>query len=151
MKDHSPKRILAKLVYLLKRSLDDWIEVRLCCSDQLNFNKSQLPLFMTIGTVGVSNNELAASLNISKQAASKIIKELEAIDLVRSEKSVTDARSAMLYLTDRGIQLYNHIATQVDLLETEYKKLVGAKNYEIAMDVMLKLTEYHGQQCRICD
>ncbi len=29
------------------------------------------------------------------------------------------------------------------LLEDEYKKVVGAKNYETAVNVMLKLIDYH--------
>lgn len=139
------KRILPKLVYLLKRSLDEWKETSLCCSNQLNFNRSQLPLFMSIGTAGISNNELAANLNITKQAASKVIKELEELKLVRNETSSADARSVTLYLTEDGIRLYQHMKNQIEALEKEYKKIVGAKNYEIALDVMEKLNHYHDQ------
>ena len=149
MEGKDSKRILAKLVYLLKRSMDEWIEASLCCTKDLDFNKAQLPLFMSIGTNGISNNELAANLNISKQAASKIIKELEAIDLVKSEKNPADARSAMLFLTDHGVSLYDHIIRQIDLLESEYKKIVGAKNYEIAIDVMCRLNSYHAQMNKV--
>jgi DNA-binding MarR family transcriptional regulator len=145
METKDSKRILAKLVYLLKRSMDEWIEDRLCCTRELDFNKSHLPLFMSIGTNGISNNELASNLNITKQAASKIIKELEAISLVKSDKNPSDARSVMLFLTERGVLLYNHISTQIELLEADYKKIVGAKNYEIAIEVMCKLNNYHAQ------
>lgn len=137
------KRILAKLVYLLKRSLDEWIGTQLCCSYHTDFNRSQLPLFMSIGTEGISNNKLAADLNISKQAASKVIKELEELKLVRSEKCSFDARSVTLYLTEEGVRFYQHIKNQIEVLEEEYKKVVGAKNYEIALNVMMKLEQYH--------
>jgi len=143
------KRILPKLVYLLKRSLDEWKDTFLCCSDQVNFNKAQLPLFMSIGTGGISNNKLAADLNISKQGASKVIKELEELGLVRSETCNTDARSVTLFLTDKGIDLYRHVKNQIELLEKEYKKVVGAKNYEIAIDVMQKLNHYHDQHSKV--
>jgi DNA-binding MarR family transcriptional regulator len=139
------KKLLAKLVYLLKRSLDEWIEAQLCCSSHCDFNKSQLPFFMSIGTNGISNNKLAADLNVSKQAASKVIKELEEINLVRSEKCGTDGRSVILFLTNEGEKLYHHIKGQIEVLEKDYKKVVGAKNYEIAIEVMQKLNHYHDQ------
>lgn len=149
MENCAPPRILAKLVYTLKRYLDDWIADRLVCPSNQTFNKAQLPLFMTIGTTGISNNDLAAKLNISKQATSKVIKELEANDLVKSEKSQEDARAVMLYLTDHGTCLYDHIKQQVEQREEDYKKVVGAKNYEITLDVLVKLTAYHEQQSKI--
>jgi DNA-binding MarR family transcriptional regulator len=103
---------------------------------------------MSIGTSGISNNELAEKLNVTKQATSKIIKELETINMVRSEKSLTDARSSMLFLTADGEKYYQYLKSQIIQLEEQYKKLVGAKNYEIAIDVMLKLIHFHEQQCK---
>ena len=140
------KRITCKLVYLLKRFMDEWNEKKLCRVHYPGFNYAQLPLFMTIGTSGITNNELAEKLNVTKQATSKIIKELEAINMVRSEKSHTDARAVMLFLTEDGTKYYEYIKTQIMQLEDQYKKLVGAKNYEIAIDVMLKLIHFHEEQ-----
>ena len=149
METCNSKRLLAKLVYLLKRSLDEWIESQLCVANQVCFNKSQLPLFMSIGTEGISNNKLADGLNSSKQAASKVIKELEELGLVKSEKCTTDARSVTLFLTDEGIRLYQHVRNQMEILENDYKKVVGAKNYEIAIEVMQKLNHYHDQHSKV--
>lgn len=49
----------------------------------------------------------------------------------------------MLYLTDEGVSFYEHIKSQMKILEKEYKKVVRAKEYETAINVMLKLVEYH--------
>ncbi|MEO7212568.1 MarR family transcriptional regulator [Mucilaginibacter sp.] len=137
------KRITCKLVYLLKRSIDDWSMKKLCRMNHLDFNNAHLPFFMSIGTTGITNNALAAKMSVSKQAASKIVKELEATNMVRSEKSADDARASMLYLTPDGEKFYQHLKTQVENLENEYKKVVGVKNYEAAIDVMLKLVKFH--------
>ena len=142
MKLTDPKIPLIKLVYMLKRSTEDWADKQLCCGAQC-FNNSHLPLFMSIGTQGISNNALASKMNVTKQAASKVIKLLEADGLVKSEKSPTDARSVMLYLTPDGITLYEHLKNQVMYLENKYQELVGAKNYAIALEVMSKLVEFH--------
>jgi len=147
-KTEDPKRVTTKLVYLLKRFMDEWNARNLCRLHYPGFNHAHLPLFMSIGTSGISNNELADKLNVTKQATSKIIKELEAINMVRSEKSLTDARSSMLFLTADGEKYYQYLKSQILQLEEQYKKLVGAKNYEIAIDVMLKLVHFHEQQCK---
>lgn len=146
MKNEDSNRVTCKLVYLLKRFMDEWNEKKLCRLHYPGFNHSHLPLFMSIGTSGISNNELADKLNVTKQATSKIIKELEAINMVRSEKSHTDARSVMLFLTSDGEKYYQYVSSQIKQLEEQYKKLVGAKNYDIAIDVMLKLINFHEQQ-----
>src|SRR5579872_1800374 len=146
MQTEDSKRVTCKLVYLLKRLMDEWNEKKLCKIHYPDFNYAQLPLFMSIGTSGISNNELAEKLNVTKQATSKIVKELEAINMVKSEKNEMDARSAMLFLTDNGDKYYQYLKTQIQLLEEQYKKLVGAKNYEIAVDVMLKLVDFHEKQ-----
>ncbi|AMR32610.1 hypothetical protein A0256_14850 [Mucilaginibacter sp. PAMC 26640] len=137
------QRITCKLVYMLKRAMDEWSMKKLCRMNHLDFNNAHLPFFMSIGTTGITNNALAAKLNVSKQAASKIVKELEATNMVRSEKSPDDARAVMLYLTDEGEKFYHHLKGQVEYLENEYKKVVGVKNYETAIDVMLKLVQFH--------
>jgi len=143
MLNENASRMTSRLLYLLKRLSDDWYCTELCHANLKGFNNSYIPLFMSIGTQGISNSKLAANLSITKQAASKVIKELEELELVRSEKCSTDGRSMMLYLTDEGIRFYEHIKSQMLSLEKEYKKVVGTKNYETAINVMLKLVEYH--------
>ena len=143
MLNEDTSRMTSRLLYLLKRLSDDWYCTELCHANLKGFNNSYIPMFMSIGTRGISNSKLAANLSITKQAASKVIKELEELNLVRSEKCSTDGRSIMLYLTDEGIGFYEHISSQMVALEKEYKKVVGAKNYENAINVMLKLVEFH--------
>lgn len=137
------KKVAPKLVYLLKRLLDEWMGKKLCRIDQPGFNSAHLPLFMSIGKTGISNNELAAKMNLTKQGASKIVKELEAINMVTSVKSPDDARVVMLHFTPEGEAFYHNLKSQVMELETQYKKVVGTKNYEIAIEVMLKLVQFH--------
>lgn len=143
MLNEDTTRMTNRLLYLLKRLSDDWYCTKLCHSNLEGFNNSYLPLFMSIGTKGISNSKLASTLSITKQAASKVIKELEELKLVKSEKCSTDGRSMMLYLTEDGIHFYEHIRNQMIALEQNYKKVVGARNYETAINVMLKLVDYH--------
>jgi len=143
METEFSNRAAIKLIYLLKRFMDEWNEKNLCTLNYPGFNSAHLPLFMCIGHGGISNNAVAAKLNITKQASSKIIKELEAIDMVKSEKSPVDARLVILCLTEQGEKYYNYILSQVMSLEEVYKNLVGPENYATAIEVMSKLVEFH--------
>ena len=82
-------------------------------------------------------------MNVSKQATSKMVKELEAMNMVTSAKSPDDARVVMLHFTPEGEAFYHNLKNQVADLENQYKKVAGAKNYEIAIEVMLKLVQFH--------
>jgi DNA-binding MarR family transcriptional regulator len=68
-----------------------------------------------------------------------VIKELEVMGLVQSEKSKDDARAVMITLTTEGRKFYEHIFGQLETLEETYKKVVGAKNYENALKVISQL------------
>lgn len=144
--DADTSRIACKLVYILKRYTDEWIDKRLCCGTETGFNTAQLPLFMSIGEQGITNNCIADKMNISKQASSKVIKELETSGLVRSAKSDTDARAVIIQRTPKGEKLYQHVKDQILELEEQYKQEVGPENYEMAIDVMLKLISFHERQ-----
>ncbi|MCR8560876.1 MarR family transcriptional regulator [Mucilaginibacter sp. BJC16-A38] len=143
MLNEDTSRTTSRLLYLLKRLSDSWFCNELCHENIEGFNNSYIPVFMSIGTAGISNSKLASNLTITKQAASKVIKELEELGLVCSEKCSTDGRLMMLYLTSKGAAFYGHLKGQIVALEQEYKKVVGAKNYETAIDVMSKLVKYH--------
>lgn len=146
MENDISTRVTVKLIYVLKRLIDEWNEKNLCRVHVPGFNYAHLPLFMTIGMSPISNNELAAKLNVTKQATSKIIKELEAMNMVKSEKSAVDARAVMLALTSEGEKYYHYILKQIYQLEDQYKKVVGVKNYQTAIDVLLKLVDFHETQ-----
>ena len=83
MLNQDSTRMLGKLLYILKRLSYDWYCTKLCHANLNDFNNAHLPVFMSIGTKGISNSKLASKLSITKQAASKVIKELEELNLVR--------------------------------------------------------------------
>jgi len=142
-------KIMFKMLYVLKKMSDEWLFSSLCHDKLEGFSNAQLPLLFSITDEGISNSKLALKVNISKQAASKIIKELEEHELVHTEKCCTDARSGNIFLTDKGIRFREHVKTQIMDLEAQYIKVAGAKNYEIAMDVLQKMIDFHEQQLKV--
>ena len=68
--------------------------------------------------------ELADTLNISKQHASKIIARLEDQELVTKNADPQDGRSSLFCLSDSGMQLMEeHLALSNQLFEQRLRKL----------------------------
>ncbi|WP_316833471.1 MarR family transcriptional regulator [Pedobacter nutrimenti] len=136
-------RVLFRIIYLLRRLTDRWASVNLSRVAAQDFNVTFLPYFMNIGDEGVSNHDLVKTIKVTKQGVSKTVKELENLGLVYTEKSDTDARSIMIYLTETGRTLFNVIKEHSDDLHNEYRKLVGTKNFELMVDTLVKIIDFH--------
>ncbi|SDE04988.1 DNA-binding transcriptional regulator, MarR family [Mucilaginibacter pineti] len=137
------ERNIFRIFYVLKRALDEWGEHHLNLMHNPRFHITYMPFFMNIGLSGISNNELAMLMGVTKQAASRIVKELMASGYVRAEKNDIDQRSSMLYLTKAGEQFYIEVEQATKLLEQEYTKLIGVRNYDTTIDGLLKLIKFH--------
>ncbi|HEK22044.1 MAG: hypothetical protein C0191_04580 [Mucilaginibacter sp.] len=137
------ERNIFRIFYVLKRALDDWGDHQLKLMGNPRFHITYMPFFMNIGLSGISNNELATLMGVTKQGASRIVKELIASGYVRSEKNDADARSYMLYLTIEGERFYNNINQIINLLEQDYTNDIGARNYNNTINGLLKLIAFH--------
>lgn len=130
-------------LYILKRAMDDWGSRNIGTWGYENFNTTYMPFFMNIGSEGISNNEIAEKMRVTKQAASRIVRELEASGLVRGEKSDSDGRSVKLYLTEEGQKFQEIASNEAKMLRKEYVKVIGRERYETAVDVLKELIDYH--------
>jgi DNA-binding MarR family transcriptional regulator len=138
-----PEENLFATLYILKRAMDEWGTRNVSQLGYEDFNMTYMPFFMNIGSEGVSNNEIAEKMRVTKQAASRIIRELEAYGMVRGEKSDSDGRSVKLYLTEEGKKFQELVANEAYLLKKEYVKTIGRERYQIAMDVLKEIIDFH--------
>jgi DNA-binding MarR family transcriptional regulator len=142
MENHINTRLLFKVIYVLKRLTDEWVEEAMT-QYVPGFKVGYIPVFMSIGTQGISNNEVAKELKITKMAASKTIKELHALDLITSQKDPLDARSERIFLTPKGVEVSIKVKQSADEMVNAYRGVVGNKKYESAIDVLLAITQHH--------
>lgn len=133
-------------LYILKRAMDEWGSKNIEQLGYGSFNMTYMPFFMNIGSEGISNNEIAEKMRVTKQAASRIVRELEASGMVRGEKSDSDGRSIKLYLTEEGQKFQDIVANEAVLLWKEYMKAVGRERYQIAMEVLEEIIDFHEQK-----
>ncbi|MCJ8211479.1 MarR family winged helix-turn-helix transcriptional regulator [Mucilaginibacter sp. RS28] len=132
-----------RILYIFKRSLDEWGEKNVNTLREPEFHITYMPFFMNIDVSGISNNELAARMGVTKQGASRIVKGLISCGLVTAKKSKTDRRSSMLYLTEKGKQFQADAINKFDGLINGYIEMAGEKKYKTTIETLLKLIAYH--------
>lgn len=137
------ERVIFRLVYILKRQTDKWATDKLAALEHSGFTMTFMPYFMNIGRNGISNIDLVNRIKVTKQGVSKTVKELEKLDLVYTVKNDNDARSIMIYLTEKGVKFYETTTLTTEGLTEDYRKLLGQKNYENMVDSLIKLIDYN--------
>ena len=133
------QRSLIRLIALLKKDMDARIMEMLQQKGYTNFKLGDLPLIFNIQPEGTINNELAKRARISKQAMSKVVKNLEAGGYILTRKHENDNRSSIIFLTDNGKQLI--ITATESFLEIQeiYTDVIGQQDTEALKDILGKL------------
>lgn len=136
----------ARLTYLYRRHLDAWTIETLKDVTPQDFRMSYMPFLMNISLEGNSNNEIAERAGVTKQAMSKVTKELEAMGLISVKKSDNDARSVHIHLTRAGKTAVWKAYKEVSILSENYKQLLGEKDWHTTLTSLAKILHYHETQ-----
>ena len=86
--------------------------------------------FQRLTPYGATGNELAAFLDITKQAASEMVDYLEQHGYVMRQPHPTDRRGKIVILTDRGWSCIWETEAILSLLEAQWEAVIGAKRME---------------------
>jgi DNA-binding MarR family transcriptional regulator len=89
-----------------------------------------------LGEDGSRPSELATRGRITRQAVTKIVDELERLDLVRRDPDPDDGRGVIVRYTDRGRAGLDIARKRMLELEAEFAERVGAKRWAEARAVL---------------
>lgn len=134
---------IGKLVNVWKRFFDDWAHQEFERCGYPYFKMSYMPFIMNISENGSTNNEIAHKAKVTKQAMSKVVKELTDHGLIRVEKHPSDARASMIYLTEEGKKFITQSVHCVTGLQKQYEDLIGKASLDQMMESMQKIVEHH--------
>ena len=91
---------------------------------------------------GVRITELARRLDISKQAVSQTIAELELMDVVETIPDPSDGRARLVRFTDKGRQAIFQGLSVLKGIEGEIEKSIGKSKFEALHEALLALEHY---------
>ena len=132
-------RLLIRMVNLLKKDMDARLMDKLQQRGYSNFKIGDMVLIANIAPEGIINNELAKKALITKQAMSKVVKNLEAAGYILTRKHETDNRATMIFLSDKGKELVIAATESVLEIEEYYAGLVGGTDAASLKELLKKL------------
>ncbi|MFZ6011193.1 MAG: MarR family winged helix-turn-helix transcriptional regulator [Bacteroidota bacterium] len=135
-----------KLVHYLKRQFDQWVMEELLAHGRSDFKLAYLPFIMNIEPEGTNNNDLAKRARVTKQAMSKVAKELQELGYIQSKTDPKDKRSSIFLLTERGKQFVVDGRLCVKDLMEEYRSVVGKAKFDAMIQTMLAIIEYNDKK-----
>ena len=138
-----------KLVHVLKHQFNDWTLNNLCEHGYADFKMVYMPVLMNIKLEGTNNNDLANHARVTKQAMSKVAKELQELGYIKSKADPNDKRSSIFTLTERGKKLVLEARLLVKDLMDEYRSVIGKAEFDKATQVILKILDYNDQQLNL--
>jgi len=87
----------------------------------------------------LSPGELAGRLNVTPQACSKVLRELQDLDLVARHSHPTDSRSALLVLTPKGEQLLRDGLSVTRDIYQQFSGITGEARLTRMLAILKKL------------
>ena len=133
-------RAVGRLLWRLKRFVDNFVEPRLHALGYTDFKMSYLMFLANIEETGVTNNELAKRACVTKQMMSKIVGLLEDEGYIYTRKNPNDSRSSMIFLNDRGKDLFVALKDCMQETRDRLDAIVGQDRMEQVVDTLVLLT-----------
>ena len=132
-----------RLSHMSRKLFEEWALHELSMAGYPDFKIGYMPFLMNIHPLGETNNEVAKKAKVSKQAMSKVVKELEKLGLISSRKDNHDRRATKIFMTEEGKTMVYESKMRMQKLTEAYIKRVGEQNFNIAMDVLNEIVGYH--------
>lgn len=133
-------RSIGRLFWRLKRYMDTCMEPRLHEQGFADFKMSYLMFLSNIDEAGTTNNELARRAGVTKQMMSKTVSLLESEGYIYTQKNPADSRSSVIFLNERGKDLFMTLAKSMQEVRARFDAIVGDSQMEQVIDTMCKLT-----------
>jgi DNA-binding MarR family transcriptional regulator len=140
-----PNFELTLLLTLGSRVVIDELHSRLAALGYDDVRPAHGFVFQRIARGGATGGELAAFLDITKQAASTMVAELEQRGYVASQPHPTDRRGKIVTLTARGWDCLRASATVLGEIEARWAALIGAERLDaLRADLRRLIAETNG-------
>lgn len=137
----SKRESFGRQIYFLYRYLVVWEDDTLPSLGLKNMGPSHIHLLFTIGLDGVSNSEMARRAKVSKQAMSKLVKEMLKHELITIKHNEQDSRCNIISLTDKGAAALIKIWSLNRQLSANFEKLLGKAKSKKLLSLMAELVD----------
>lgn len=127
------------------RAIFDELHARLAEQGHPDLRPAHGYAFQVIGDAGATASELARRLGVTKQAAGKMVTELETLGYITRAADARDARRRPLALTASGVDALERSAAVFDELREEWARRAGTAELERSADALDALIDLYGR------
>jgi|GEM_PF-425014 len=139
-------RLMGRLLSKSFRFLSDLASEQLREKGYDTFRLGHLISLIHIDVDGSTINELASHAGITKQAVSKIVKELADAGYVQTEKHPGDARSVVVTISDKGAQFMLDWKECTVVIDERFRSILGAERLDLLKDLLFELVDHYETQ-----
>ncbi|RYU93157.1 MarR family winged helix-turn-helix transcriptional regulator [Emticicia agri] len=108
-----------------------------------NFRIGHAVALLHIDLEGTNINNLSNKVCVTKQAMSKLIKELQAEGYVTVEKDQTDARALIVRHSEKGIKALIDWKRAMEYVNEKFKEILGADKLEMLRGILYELVDHY--------
>lgn len=134
-------RSFGRLIWRMKRYMDNFMEPRLHQMGFTDFKTSYLAFLANIEEKGITNNELAKRACVTKQMMSKTVSLLELEGYIYTQKSETDSRSNRIFMNERGFQLLYAVRDCMNEAHLKLSGIIGEERFDETLDSLRILAD----------
>ncbi|MEM7735815.1 MAG: MarR family transcriptional regulator [Deinococcota bacterium] len=107
-----------------------------------DISRASISVIASTSLGGTRLTDIAKNLDISKQAASQMVKDLVDKGYLSRTPDPSDGRASLVTFTDKGQQFLTHAKLGVDEIEARYATWLGESTFASLREVLLDLLEH---------
>lgn len=130
-------RPLARLIRIYNRRIADDIHAK----GFTDFSPAFGQVLSNLDTVGTRVGVLAARAGVSRQAAGKLISEIERCGYVQRKPAADDARAIVVRFTPRGRRLLEAIWVVIEEFEAEVGAIIGERDFGVVRAGLARIAD----------
>lgn len=136
------QKSLSRIVHNLRMHLSGRLIGKMHTMGYPSCSFQHTAVFANIDLEGTNIVTLADRANISKQAMSKLVKDIEEMGYVEIVKDPKDSRAVLVMLTDLGAELIINIQTGIRELREEVENVIGKGKVETFLEIATDINNY---------
>ena len=118
---------IGRLLLMARRDFIARLNARLVAAGEPVY--SSMILASYVDGEGTRSSEIARRMGLSKQAVGRMVRDLEALGLLIQAPDPRDGRATQVRFTDAGLRYMVRMHRQIDAIEREYERLLGADRF----------------------
>ncbi len=111
-----------------------------------NFKIGHIMVLMNLEPEGSMTVDLAKKAKVSKQAMSKLVKELTAEGYLIAREHPHDHRASLLFSTEKGEKFMGALKESRETVDANFSKVIGQERLHLLKEILTEIVDqYEGQ------